>query len=51
VLLEPGQHKVEFRFKSPYMTAGVWITILALGLVGLTVVLSLAANRKKRKES
>jgi len=51
VVLEPGNHQVVFRFRSPYVTAGVWITIVALGLVGLAVALSLIANRKKRKES
>jgi len=51
VTLEPGQHKVVFRFRSPYVTAGVWITIVALGLVGLAVVLSLVAARKKKSQT
>jgi len=48
VTLEPGRHQVVFRFRSPYQTAGVWITFVALGLVGLAVVLSLVAARKKK---
>lgn len=47
--LTPGQHQVVFRFKSPYMAAGLWITILALGLVALGVVLPLVIKRKKKE--
>lgn len=50
VVLEPGRHQVVFRFRSPYVTAGVWITFAALGLVGLAVVLSLIASRKKKSK-
>ncbi|MEA3310615.1 MAG: hypothetical protein U9Q76_00165, partial [candidate division WOR-3 bacterium] len=51
VTLEPGRHEVVFRFRSPYVTAGAWITIVALGLVGLAVVLSLVAARKKKSQT
>lgn len=50
LVLEPGTHKVEFRFKSPYMKAGVWITFISLGLVALAVALSLLPKRKKNKK-
>ncbi len=50
VVIEPGTHKVEFRFKSPYVKAGVWITFISLGLVALAVALSLLSKRKKDKK-
>lgn len=49
VPLEQGEHHILFRFKSPYVTAGVWITLIAIGLVGVAVVLSLIFTRKKKK--
>jgi len=51
VPLEPGSHQVVFRFRSPYVTVGMWITFIALGLIGLVIASSLISNRKKRKES
>jgi len=50
VTLEPGSHQVVFRFRSPYVTAGVWITFLSLGLVALVVALSLIKTRGKKSK-
>jgi hypothetical protein len=50
LVLEPGTHKVEFRFKSPYVNAGVWITFVSLGLVALAVALSLIPKKRKDKK-
>lgn len=51
VVLKPGMHRIEFRFKSPYVTAGVWITFISLGLVGLAVALSLVSIKRKDKKT
>jgi|GEM_PF-283833 len=50
VPLDAGRHEIEFRFKSPYMKAGTWITIVSLALVGLTVALSIILVKRKKKK-
>jgi hypothetical protein len=49
VPLEAGNHQVVFRFSSPYMKAGTWITIASLALVGLAIALSIILVRKRKK--
>ncbi len=49
VALKAGDHKVEFRFKSPYLTAGLLITIGVLLLLTAIVIFSLIKLRKRRK--
>lgn len=51
VLLEAGQHEVVFRFRSPYVTVGVWTTFVSLGLVAFAVVLSFISRRNKKRTS
>jgi hypothetical protein len=46
--LEPGTHRIEFRYRSPYQKAGTWITFLSLALVGLVIALSLILVRRKK---
>ncbi|MBD3284796.1 YfhO family protein [candidate division WOR-3 bacterium] len=51
VPLEAGNHQVVFRFSSPYMKAGTWITIVSLALVGLAIALSIILVKRRKKKS
>lgn len=51
VLLEPGRHEVVFRFRSPYVSAGLWITFISLGLVALGILLPFIVKKKRTRDS